>query len=94
MIDPVPDVCLDANTGTIDLEVTVTGGDGTGTGVWSGDCVIDPIEGIIDPTLGGAGVDSVFFTFTEGLCVYMDTLLINIFDTPTADLNASSVTPS
>lgn len=90
IIDPVPDVCLDGNTGLIDLEVTVIGSNGTGTGVWSGNCVVDANEGLVDPNLGGVGVDTAFFTFTEGPCIYMDTVLINIFETPVASINASA----
>lgn len=89
-IDQPADVCLDANTGTINLTATVTPDSGTGVLTWSGNGIVDGDQGTFDPTLAGPGVIIVTATYTDVGCTYNETVSINVFDTPTAEFTASS----
>ncbi len=82
---PVPDICFTGTNPTEDLEVTITGGDGTGTLVWSGIGVTDGTNGIFDPNVAGVGTHTITATYTEGPCSDSETMEITIFDTPSAD---------
>ncbi|MEM8906600.1 MAG: gliding motility-associated C-terminal domain-containing protein [Bacteroidota bacterium] len=83
----INDICRDANAGPITLTANINGGAGGGTGVWSGPGIIDPINGIFDPTSGTAqlGVNLITFDYTEGLCNYSNSISITINPQPSAD---------
>ncbi|MCB0631488.1 MAG: hypothetical protein KDD15_17200, partial [Lewinella sp.] len=70
LIDSV--ICYDPTASLIDLDVEVTGGAGTGTGVWSGPHITNPTEGIFRTTFALPGQHQVNYTYTEGACVYTD----------------------
>ncbi len=82
-IDPVDDICLDGNNGTVDLNATVSGSNGTGTGFWSPSAVVDPVA-------LGAGTHVFVYTHDEAGCSFSESISINIFETPTADF---TITP-
>jgi gliding motility-associated-like protein len=70
LIDSV--ICYDPNVSLIDLEVEVIGGNGTGTGVWSGPHITNATDGIFRTTFALPGEHQVKYTYTEGACVYTD----------------------
>ncbi|MCB0639410.1 MAG: hypothetical protein KDC54_22445, partial [Lewinella sp.] len=87
-IDPVADICLDANTATIDLNATVTGGNGGGTLTWSGTGVTDMQNGIFDPQVAGEGTFTINANYQEGNCTYNNSATIDVFPIPTSDFVA------
>ncbi len=91
-IAPVADFCLTPAVMPVTLTVAVTGGAGTGTGVWSGTGITNTTTGIFDPAAAGAGTHPVVYAFTEGICTYRDTLDINVFVVPTANFSVSDTT--
>jgi gliding motility-associated-like protein len=87
-IDPVPDICLAANTGTIQLVATQTGGSGTGTYTWSGPGV--SATGLFDPAAANIGANTIMVSYEEGTCTYNKNVVIHVFAVPTADFSATS----
>ena len=61
-VDMVATLCLDANVLPFDLSETVTGSDGSGVGLWSGDGIIDASLGTFDPMVAGIGTHTVTYT--------------------------------
>ncbi|WP_170110234.1 T9SS type B sorting domain-containing protein [Flavilitoribacter nigricans] len=72
IFDVPPVVCFDSNNSLIDLEVEVVGGDGTGTGQWSGQNITNTSAGFFRTTFAIPGQQKVYFTYTEGSCTYKD----------------------
>ena len=72
-----PTVCVDADW--VDMEVLAT------EGVWSGGGVVDSLQGLVDPTLLGAGVHYVFYTLNN-TCASIDSVLISVQDFPDIQL--------
>ncbi|MEZ4948695.1 MAG: PKD domain-containing protein [Saprospiraceae bacterium] len=87
-IDPVANICRDANTGTITLVSNPTGGAGNGTFVWSGPATTP--AGVFDPTAANAGSNTISLTYTEGTCMYTEAITINVNDIPTSDFSVDS----
>jgi gliding motility-associated-like protein len=87
IVNPSP-VCLTNNSGPITLEFTVTGIT-TDTVCWSGSCIPNPKEPIFDPTIGQPGPNEVTVTIINGSCTYTETIVIDIFEQPTADFMVS-----
>ena len=81
---PTSHVCLDGNNTTIDLSVSISNGGAAGTTVWSGPGITDTAAGIFDPTVAGAGNHTITATYTEGVCTYTGTVMIEVVNTPTA----------
>jgi hypothetical protein len=72
------------------LEDNLNGDDGTGGLRWSGPGVVD-IAGTytFDPTQVGLGVHRLYVTYVqEALCVYTDSLDMEVFAVPTVSFNA------
>jgi len=90
VIDSVPDICLDMNTLPFDLTASVDGGNGTGTFLWSGDGIVDPIAGTFDPHQANVGANVVSVLYEEGACNYQATLTLNVAVRPTADFSVVS----
>lgn len=88
-IDPVPDICLTSSTGTIVLSASQTGGNGSGTYTWSGPGV-NPITGIFNPVTANAGTHTIVATYEEGTCTYNASIIINVYQTPSATFTATS----
>lgn len=77
-------VCFDPNNSLVDLEVEVSGGNGTGTGEWSGQNITNTTNGFFRTTFATPGEQKVFYTYTEGNCTYQDstTFLYSKLSTP------------
>lgn len=83
-IQSVAPICLNSAATPFNLFVSVGGGMGSGSGVWSGIGITDPIAGTFDPNLAGAGVRNVRYTYTEGSCQKFEDLEIIILPQPSA----------
>ena len=90
-VDMVATLCLDANVLPFDLSETVTGSDGSGVGLWSGDGIIDASLGTFDPMVAGIGTHTVTYTFEEVNCTYTGTTDITIYGTPSADFTVNAI---
>ncbi|MCB9274436.1 MAG: gliding motility-associated C-terminal domain-containing protein [Lewinellaceae bacterium] len=84
-IAPVADICLNGSNAPVPLSLSITGATTTGDTLWSGPGMVDTIPGLFDPIAADTGAHQVIAAYTEGDCVYYDTLTINVFMTPTAE---------
>jgi len=84
-ITPVPDICLYPGTGSIDLEVIVTNGNGVGD--WSGPGITDVVNGIFNPVLAGAGAHQITYHYLDDGCDFLNSITINVYDPPGAFIN-------
>ncbi len=87
-IEPVADVCLDANFQIISMAVTIQGGDGTGLGFWSGPGITP--DGNFNPSLANIGANQIYYTFTENGCTVVESTIINVNFIPQASFTVSS----
>ena len=87
-IQPVNDICRDANPGVINLAANPTGGAGGGTLVWSGPGTTS--GGIFNPTTANLGINVISLTYTEGTCPYTESIVINVYEAPSSTFNAES----
>jgi gliding motility-associated-like protein len=74
--------CLN-NPLPIDLDAVVNGNPGTGT--WSGPGITDPLNGIFDPKIAGAGQQQLIYTVDVNGCPFTQPYTIIVFDSLTAD---------
>ncbi|MBX2928479.1 MAG: gliding motility-associated C-terminal domain-containing protein [Saprospiraceae bacterium] len=81
--------CFNAGNSTDTLQATVSGGSGTGDGIWSGPGILDSIIGIFHPDTAGIGNHPIVYSYTEGVCTYTDTLFIDVFAIPDADFSVA-----
>ncbi|HFA48781.1 MAG TPA: T9SS type B sorting domain-containing protein [Bacteroidetes bacterium] len=82
-LTPIDPVCLEAQTGLIELEVSVSGGTGNGTGIWTGAGVAN---GIFDPSAAGAGTHVLTYTYADNSnCFYSETISVELIEAPVAD---------
>ncbi|MBI5915648.1 MAG: gliding motility-associated C-terminal domain-containing protein [Bacteroidetes bacterium] len=88
-IDPVPDICLDVSTGTVQLVASQSGGAGGGAFTWSGPGV-NPVTGVFNPANANPGANTVVVAYEEGTCLYNASRVINVFPQPTADFTVTS----
>ncbi len=89
-IDPVADICLDANATVFDVQATISGGDGTGTLTWSGDGITQSTAGTFDPQLAGIGAHTIKATFEENSCTFSQDIVVNIYAQPQAGFSADT----
>jgi gliding motility-associated-like protein len=82
VIAPVTDICLYPGTSPIDLDVSVTNGAGSGT--WAGPGITDPVNGIFDPVIAGAGSHQITFNYNDDGCDFIESITINVYDVPGA----------
>jgi len=87
-IDAPTAFCLGASTPTA-LNAVVTGSTGSGSGIWSG-TGIDAASGLFDPVTAGVGAHLIKYDFTESGCMFEDSILVNVYQTPTADFTSES----
>lgn len=82
--DIPPVVCFDPNNSLVDLQVDIVGGDGTGTGQWSGQNITNTSSGFFRTTFATPGQQKVYYTYTEGECTFQDstTFLYSKLTTP------------
>ncbi len=88
-VGEVADICLGTST-PIQLDVLITGSDGSGTGIWSGDGV-NVASGIFDPSAAGFGTHVLKYTFDEASCIYVDSIFVNVYQQPTTDFTADAI---
>ncbi|HLF65248.1 MAG TPA: gliding motility-associated C-terminal domain-containing protein [Saprospiraceae bacterium] len=84
-ITPVDDICLYAGTGTVDLDITVT--NGGGTGFWSGPGIVDATQGIFNPVLSGAGSHTLQYNYLDEGCSFVENVIVDVYDPPVADIS-------
>lgn len=82
-INPQAAICYAAGLPPIDLEATITGG-ASGTSTWTGQGIINAATGLFNVDTAGLGSHQIVLAYAEGLCVYRDTLVIQVFQTPTS----------
>lgn len=87
-ITPEAPICRTANSPTVNLQATVTGGTG-GNVIWSGSGVADS-SGVFDPTQANIGANTITATYWEGNCPYSETTVIEVYETPMASFTALS----
>src|SRR5690606_33759649 len=89
-IDPVDDICLYGGTSAIPLNVTVTGGNGSG--IWSGNGITDPQQGVFDPNTAGTGSHQIEYHYMDSGCSFVEAIVIEVFDPPTAVISNTEFT--
>lgn len=77
-------ICLSANTPNTQLQVTVTGGAGNGTGTWSGPGIINAATGLFSPQSANTGANVITYSYVENNCSYSDNVIIDVFPKPTS----------
>ncbi len=89
-IQSIDDICLTPGIANVELSANIENYDAPG--IWSGNGIINPIDGIFDPDhpLVIYGANKLYVTFTEGACEYKDSLIINVFETPTGDAGVAA----
>lgn len=84
-----PEISLEADQsacedgGEITIEATITSGE-TGTGIFTGPGIVDPINGVFDPAEANIGINNILYTFTSDVadCVGSKTIPIEVFELP------------
>jgi gliding motility-associated-like protein len=82
--------CLDEDSGIATITADVTSGE-TGSGMYSGSGIIDPVNGTFDPDSANIGMNTVTFQFmTDDFvpCIGQQTIQIEVLETPTASFFA------
>jgi gliding motility-associated-like protein len=89
---PVDPVCIGQSAVSIPLDFTISGHNATGSLAWSGAGITDPLSGVwtADPSMAGA-VNQVYLTYSESVCTFADSLLIEINAIPEAGFSAPGV---
>ncbi len=80
-ITPIANICLEPTTPIISLEVIINGSDNSGTGSWSG---VGVVNNDFDPNLAGEGMHTVYYSFDEQQCNFIDSIVIEIYLQPIA----------
>ncbi|MFT5386689.1 MAG: PKD repeat protein, partial [Saprospiraceae bacterium] len=96
-LDAIPDFCLTDHLPPFALNANVINNT-NGTGVWSGNGIIDTISGLFDPNDSSVdyGTNTITYTFTEQDCSFTETMSINVLQIPEirlatpADLNCNT----
>ncbi|HMQ46257.1 MAG TPA: hypothetical protein PKA00_02415, partial [Saprospiraceae bacterium] len=86
-INTVAPICLTAGSPVVNLTANIAGNTMAGTTTWSGTGITNTATGTFDPNVAGVGAHTVTATYTEGLCTYTDDLVIQVFQTPTANFS-------
>lgn len=88
-IEDIPPVCLPSDPGPISLQATVDGGDGTGILNWRGPNVSGN-SWAPDSTLAGRTL-FLHAEYQEGLCIYEDSIEVNVSEFLSADFQLDTV---
>ncbi|MCC6727672.1 MAG: gliding motility-associated C-terminal domain-containing protein [Saprospiraceae bacterium] len=89
-INPVAKICRDANTMPFNLQSTVTGGTGNGTFNYSGPGITNAALGTFNPSLASLGANTINVTYSENGCPATNSTVIEVFQTPTASISATT----
>ncbi len=84
-IAPVAPICFTPEATQIVLQADVNSSAGTGTGLWSGPGIIDPVNGVFDPLAAGEGIHLIRYDYQLVNCTFSETTEIKIAPPPTAD---------
>ncbi len=88
-VAPLADYCL-GNSIPEQLQVTVTGSNGTGMGNWSGPGVLNGGTGTFNASAAGFGQHTITYTFVEESCTYTDAVTVGIYQQPTSTFTADA----
>lgn len=87
-IDPIADYCFDGRLDTLQPVLQSNTDLSIGTGVWSGLNLIDASTGLLEINANSISQSNqLFFTYTEGLCEYRDSIVYMVNPVPTADFS-------
>lgn len=84
---PIDKFCAGTLTNPINLDVTLTGSAGTGTGTWSGNGITS--DGKFDPTGKSPGIYKFFYDHSEENCDFRDSISIEIFSLPVLSITTT-----
>jgi gliding motility-associated-like protein len=85
IIPPTDSICV--NGSTLDLSAIV---DGIGT--WSGDGIIDTVDGILDPSLLSASTSYYIYYTIDSTCMSKDSILITAYSAPLINIQPIDTT--
>jgi gliding motility-associated-like protein len=77
VLQPLSPICIDADSLSL-LAIE-------GVGLWSGEGVIDAIQGVVNPSILGAGIHYFHYTLANS-CASSDSVSIQVVDFPVIDL--------
>jgi gliding motility-associated-like protein len=85
-IDPI---CLGNNTGSVQLNATVSGGSISGpeTYNWTGIGITNRENGMFDPVVAGPGRHQIFLTYRVSVCPYQTSAFIDVIQSPELQLS-------
>ncbi len=83
---PLADFCL-GTSAPIQLQATVTGSNGTGSGTWSGTGVLNPATGTFSAVAAGFGQHTITYTFVEDGCTFSDSFVVGVYQQPSANFS-------
>ena len=91
-IAPVSAQCFNGNSDTINLSVNIINDNGNGTLSWSGAGIIDSMLGIwVTDASQLSQQNWIIASWQEGVCVFTDSILLNVFATPTSSFVVDSI---
>jgi gliding motility-associated-like protein len=91
MITHLDPICLTPTSLAFNLMATILGGTNLGNMTWSGNGITNSTTGLFDPNLAGVGVHDITLGYEENNCLYLDVVVIQIFETSTADFSVDSL---
>ncbi len=74
--------CISNLPSTVQLDVVLTGSDGSGTGSWSSASNFVTSDGIFNYDLSGVGIHEVTYTYEENDCAYIELDTVIVYDAP------------
>lgn len=80
-------ICRNTENDSVFLQVTITGGAGTGTGTWFGPGIVDPVNGIFNPLFVNEGTTTISYLYKEDDCEYTATVDLEVLSTPLMGFN-------
>ncbi|GIV30768.1 MAG: hypothetical protein KatS3mg029_0119 [Saprospiraceae bacterium] len=80
-------ICRTPDSQPFVLEVSRTGGSGTGTYSWSGSGIVDTVTGTFDPAEAMPGENLVTVVYAEDNCTFSTTQNILVIEQPQADID-------
>ena len=66
----------------LSLEAMIEGGNSNGVYEWTGDCVVDAVNGVIDPDICGLGTYQIILNYTLGTCTYQQSATVEVVAVP------------
>ncbi len=85
-VAPLSDFCLGASS-LVQLQVTLIGDNGTGTGTWSGPGVLNSGTGTFSPAAAGFGLHTITYTYIQDACTFSDAIMVGVYQQPSSDFS-------